>query len=559
MSGYLQLKESNCKNCYKCIRHCPVKAISFSHNQAHVLEDECILCGKCCINCPQGAKRVRDDLPHVRALLQSGQAVSASIAPSIAAAFPGISFAAICTALKKLGFADVQETAIGATAVKRRYEEMIREGSSSVIISSCCPSVNNLIRKYYPQAVPYLAKVVSPMIAHGNLIKQAHPDSKVVFIGPCIAKKAEADEIPGTIDGVLTFEDLASWLKQDNISLADDGQEEEPSGKARLFPIAGGIINSMNLPQDSGYVYMAVDGIENCIAALEDVIAGGLEKCFVEMSACTQSCVGGPVMGKERSFPVRDRQIIWQSAGSEDFDMPQPAPKELERSLPVTFIPQIRPGAAAIKDVLRKMGKTLPEHELNCGSCGYDTCQEKAAAVLEGKAETNMCLPYLMARAESFSDNIIHNTPNAIIVLNRTLEIQQINHAARAMMNVREEASVRGRNVVCLLDPSPFMQVIESGKNIYDQLAYLSEYRRYVKMTILPDPQYDIVIAIIRDITAEHDEREGKNAMGQKAVEIADKVIEKQMRTVQEIASLLGETTAETKIALERLKETFLE
>ncbi len=202
------------------------------------------------------------------------------------------------------------------------------------------------------------------------------------------------------------------------------------------------------------------------------------------------------------------------------------------------------------------MGKRSPEDELNCGSCGYDTCREKAVAVFNGKADLSMCLPFLKEKAESFSDTIIKNTPNAIIVLNESLEVQQINKAAMKLMNIANASDVLGEQVVRILDPLPFFDVIESGLNIHDKRIFLAEYNKYVEQTLIYDPGYHIVMSIMRDVTEEEKARRAKDELSQSTIEITDKVIEKQMTAVQEIASLLGETTAETKIALTKLKES---
>lgn len=202
------------------------------------------------------------------------------------------------------------------------------------------------------------------------------------------------------------------------------------------------------------------------------------------------------------------------------------------------------------------MGKTKPEDELNCGSCGYNTCREKAVAVYFGKASITMCLPYLIQKAESFSDTIIKNTPNGIMVLDEDLNIQQINASARKIMNISRAQDVIGEPVVRILDPLPYMQVLNTGLNIRNKRVYLSEYDRYVDETVTYDRSSNILISIMRDVTREEQEKEQKEKMSRNTVEIADKVIEKQMRVVQEIASLLGETTAETKIALTKLKES---
>ncbi len=551
MNEYLKFKKANCKHCYKCIRHCPVKSISFGDNQANIVQDECILCGQCFVTCPQNTKSIRDDLPRVKELMASGAPVYASVAPSFLANYPGVSFDEMERALKQLGFAGAGETAEGATVVKRKYDEMVNLGASSVIISSCCSSVNMLIQKYFPEALPYLAQVASPMQAHCAAIKKAEPDAKTVFIGPCISKKAEADQYPGIVDSVMTFERLSEWMKEEGVGLVAD--EGDVRGKARLFPTSGGILRSME-QQNKNYSYITVDGMENCIAAIKDVIAGSMENCFIEMSACVGSCVGGPVM--ERQNRIRSTVVVDRAAGAEDFVVTQPKDAELEKKIVFLPLKKTLPGKKAIDDVLRKIGKTLPEHELNCGSCGYDTCRDKAEAVLMGKAEISMCLPYLSDRAQSFSDTIIKNTPNGIVVLNEALEVQQINDAACELLNIKSVGDVLGRNVVCILEPYPFIDTVESGKNIYDNKVYLAEYQKYVRQTVLYDKSYNVLICIMRDITEKEQERAHKDEMNERAIEITDRVIEKQMRTVQEIASLLGETTAETKVALTKLKET---
>ncbi|MBR2397703.1 MAG: 4Fe-4S binding protein, partial [Clostridia bacterium] len=208
MANCLTLKKSNCKNCYKCIRHCPVKAIRFSGNQAHIIGNECILCGQCFVVCPQNAKQIVDETEKVKVMIQSGDPVYVSLAPSFLANYEGVGIKAMTRALKKLGFCDVEETAIGATIVKKEYERMLAEDSIDIVISSCCHSINLLIQKYYPAALEYLADIVSPMQAHCKLIKEKHPGAKTVFIGPCVAKKDEAEYYEGVVDAVLTFEEL---------------------------------------------------------------------------------------------------------------------------------------------------------------------------------------------------------------------------------------------------------------------------------------------------------------------------------------------------------------
>lgn len=554
MSECLTLKKSNCKNCYKCIRHCPVKSIRFSGNQAHIIGNECILCGQCFVVCPQNAKQIVDETEKVKVLIQSGAPVYASIAPSFIANYHGIGINGIRKALIKLGFAGAEETALGATVVKTEYEKMLADGTKDILISSCCHSVNLLIQKYYPSLLPYLADVMSPMQAHCSDIKKRFPDAKAVFIGPCVSKKDEAEHYEGIVDAVLTFEELTEWLKAERIDLEADLDVDDES-RARFFPTTGGILKTMaNRTPD--YTYMAIDGVDNCIAALKEIEQGNVHKCFIEMSACVGSCVGGPVMEKYHRSPIIDYQSVADYAGKKDFKVTQPDSLDLKKHFEPIERRYGAPSESEIQDILKKMGKNRPEDELNCGSCGYDTCREKAVAIYHGKAEISMCLPYLKDKAESFSDCIVSNTPNALIVINDALEVQQINPAARKILNIRYSSDVLGDQVVRILDPKPFLQVLESKRAVRNRRTYLAEYDKYVEQTIIYDPNYHMLLCIMRDITEQETEREKREKLRNQTVETADNVVDKQMRIVQEIASLLGETAAETKIALTKLKES---
>ena len=554
MSNCLTLKKSNCKNCYKCIRHCPVKAIRFSGNQAHIIGNECILCGQCFVVCPQDAKKIVDSTEKVKVLIQSGDPVIVSLAPSFVANYDGVGIKAMTKALKKLGFADVEETAIGATIVKNEYERMLREDERDIIITSCCHSINLLIQKYFPAELPYLADVMSPMQAHCQDIKKRNPKAKTVFIGPCVAKKDEAEYYEGTVDAVLTFEELTNWLCDEKIQLEQE-MDEDIYSRARFFPTTGGVLKTM--AQDvPDYTYLALDGIENCVAALKDIESGKIHKCFIEMSACIGSCVGGPVMEKYHRSPVKDYMAIANFAGSKDFDVAQPDKTALKKRFEFIEHKLSQPSETEISNILRQMGKFTKAQELNCGSCGYDTCREKAIAIAQGKAEVSMCLPFLKEKAESFSDAIVKNTPNGLIVLNEQLEVQQINAVAREIMNIRYASDILGDQVIRVLDPSVFLKVLRSGRDVHNQRVYLAEYKRYVEQSVIYDRDSRLLIGIMRDVTDEETQRERRENLNRQTIETADKVVDKQMRIVQEIASLLGETAAETKIALTKLKES---
>ena len=557
MTSCLRLKKSNCKNCYKCIRHCPVKSIRFSAEQAHIIDDECILCGQCFVVCPQDAKQIVDETEKVKVLIGSGEPVIASLAPSFIANYDGVGIESMREALKKLGFHDVEETAIGATMVKREYDRMLRDENRDIVISSCCHSINLLIRKYFPEQLPYLADVVSPMVAHCIDIKRRIPNAKTVFIGPCVAKKDEADQHSDVVDAALTFEELTSWLKEEQIELKKEIITDD-KGLARFFPTPGGILKTM--AQDApGFTYMALDGIDACLAALDDIAQGKIHKCFIEMSTCSGSCIGGPVMEKYRRSPVADYMAVANFAGKNDFDVDQPDVSTMKQYYSPIDRSERVPSNYEIVEILRQMGKFKPSDELNCGSCGYNTCRDKAVAIYQGKADVSMCLPFLKEKAESFSDAIVKNSPNALVVVNDTLEVQQLNDAALKLLNIRFASDVLGDQVVRILDPKAFLDVKRSRRGVYNKRTYLAEYDRYVDQTIVPAEDGRMIICIMHDVTAEEEARQRKEEISHQTVEVADEVINRQMLIVQEIASLLGETTAETKIALSKLKESIID
>ena len=548
---FIRLKKANCVNCYKCIRHCPVKAIRFSGGQAHIINNECIECGQCFVVCPQDAKSIYSEVSKVKMYMSSGEDVYVSLAPSFVANY-NTGIECMREALIQLGFKGVDETAVGATIVKREYDRLLNEDKKDVVISSCCHSINLLIQKYYPNELCYLADVVSPMQAHCKKLKEYYPNCRTVFIGPCISKKDEAERYEGIVDAVLTFDELSSWLNEQGIILRED-KDDMADTKARLFPTTGGILKTM-AADNPDYTYIAVDGVENCMRYLDDIEKGGIHKCFIEMSACVGSCVGGPLMENNKTL---DNVIaVNKYAGPYDFDVEQPHVNNIRKQFDIIALESRNPSEEQIRTILNRMGKFTAAQELNCGGCGYDTCRKKAVAVFQEKAELSMCLPYLRGKAEALTDNITNNSPNGIFVLNEKLEVQQINPSAKRILNIRRDTDVLGESVTRIMDPELFVDVLESGNNVVNELRYLADYRIYVEMTVTYDKEARVLICIMRDVTDEQLEREKRVDVIRQTAEVADTVVEKQMRIVQEIASLLGETAAETKIALSKLKES---
>lgn len=554
----LGLKKANCKSCHKCIRVCPVKSIEFSGQQAKIIGSECILCGQCVVTCPQNAKVVRSDVQRVKAAMAEGRRVVASLAPSFIVDFPVDGIEEMASMLEKLGFADTQETALGAYLVKSEYERMVREKRQDIILSTCCPSAVRLVQKYYPQLVGYLAPVVSPMEAHARYVKERDPEAFVVFIGPCISKKAEAEDFSHAVDCVLTFEELKAWAQEEKAE--PEVRDCDLGGRrSRFFPKPGGIIQSMDR-EGTGYRYYAVDGPEKCVTALRDIQSGRLHNVFLEMNICEGGCINGPMIRSRQGgvLECQDRVTDYAAPGFPDLpprrDFRTEYPVPLACAIPAAPVREKIPTPEELAAILEKMGKTSPLDELNCGSCGYPTCREKAKAVFNGKAEVTMCLPYMRERAESLSDKIIGSTPNAILVVGEDLTVQQMNNAACRLFGLERQDAAVHKPVENFLDPVDFIFVLEDGRPIRDRKLWLERQEKFVEETIVYDIENKLLLAIMKDVTAEERENRRAQELRQQTLEVTDRIIQKQMRTVQEIASLLGETTAETKVALTKLR-----
>lgn len=562
----IRLKEANCKNCYRCLRSCRVKSIAFRTEQAEIIDKSCVLCGQCLLECPQNAKYVTSDRGPVSACIRRGEKVHVSLAPSFASAFPGVSLPQMSAALKQLGFCLVEETALGAERVTREYERLIYEQKMPNIIATACPSLVLLVEKHYPDLVPLLAPVVSPMVAHARMMREVYGQRiKIVFIGPCIAKKEEVlDPLnEQVVFAAMTFDELTAWFADAGIdpgAIAPDPAMRAPQNTMpRFYPVPGGIIR--NLSQDARRLYscLAIDGLDRCQDVLDSLRENGMNGLFLELSVCAGSCLGGPSLKSFKSGFLQSRQrvtnlVLQRSEGS------APITEGLRVNLHRIYIDRSNtealPDEAVIRQIMAETGKTSPEKELNCGSCGYPSCREKAIAVARGKASIHMCLPYFRERAESMSNLVIENTPNAIIVLDEDFCILEINPAASRMLRQDLTASI-GLPVITVLPADDFSMFDEARQNAFHKVAYPS-LDLVVEQNLFPVAENHNYVLLIKDITEAEKLREKNNHVRSETVDIAQAVIMKQMRVAQEIASLLGETTAETKVALNQLKKSIL-
>lgn len=558
----ISLQKANCKNCYKCVRVCPVKSIKVVEEQAQIIEKDCILCGRCLSECPQNAKTMSSDMQKVKDFIAAGEKVILSLAPSYFGSFDFETPRHLVSALKKLGFWGVSETSEGASYVTAEYHKLLASGDFDNMITTCCPVINDLIEKYYPDIIPYMAPVQTPMITHGNLLKKTFGSNcKIVFAGPCIAKKGEKNDLrhDSQIDAVLTFGEITEWLEEEKISVPDCEPEDfigMDSEILRLYPVSGGIIKTLKKHGDtSGYEMLSVDGIEDCKELFASIRGGTLKNCFIEVNACIGGCVNGPAKaknGKNRFSAKVDIQNFVKN-NSENY----PALTE-NPPMKKVFIDRKTdypvPDEATIRSILAKIGKEDPSQELNCGCCGYPSCRDKAIAVYRGKAELAMCIPFMKERAESLSNYVLTETPNITIIADEDLNIIEFNKAAEAKFKISRHDALQ-KSLYELIDTSDFQFVFETQQSIHDKKVTYSEYGMVTLQDIIYISDNNLVMGIFKDITTEEKAKENMYKLRVDTVDMAQKVIEKQMVVAQEIASLLGETTAETKVTLTKLKD----
>lgn len=575
----IDFSKANCRNCYACVRACPVSAIKVQAEQAKIMKERCIGCGKCLKVCPKNAKHVQSELYKVKAYLQEPSPVVVSVAPSFAAIWDqaGIHLPGL---LKTLGFDAVEETVVGAKLVTQVYETYAKMPGDQCYITSCCPTVNAMIQKHYPEILPFLIPVVSPVACHSKLLKQKYGKSaKVVFLGPCLSKKIEGME-EDTLDAVLTFEEFIEWMNEEGLKL-----EEQPiipfdatESTQRRYPIVGGVtatIDKAQIPRE----IIQIDGVEECKALMPHIMAGEFKHCLLEMHGCRHSCIAGAGMPAdginiyERSARIKryaqmgleTKEIAGtrvQQPKVQEIDEDKQAQGRLSINLHKVF-PNLKkelkmPSEEEITSILSSIGKETPLDELNCGSCGYKTCRDKAIAVYNGLAEPYMCLPYMRQKAEALTNVIFEATPNMIIMINQDLEMMELNPAAKQFFNV-DKGTYLHFPIGTLLDEELFKQVKETKHNMLNQKAVIEKNHSTVIQSIIWSEYHQIMLWIGNDITYDEVQAKKLQHMKMEAIDMAQQVINKQMTVAQEIASLLGETTAETKVTLTKLKQLIQE
>ena len=566
----IDFKATKCKHCYKCVRYCEVKAIQVKDERAVIMPDKCILCGHCLKICPQSAKTLKSDLDLVKGFIARGDRVVVSIAPAYMGLLKYKTIGQVRSALIRLGFEDVRETSEGAAFVTAEYARLLEEHAMENIITTCCPSVNDLVEIYYPELVPYLAPVVSPMIAHGKLLKEElGRDVRVVFLGPCIAKKKESLDMrhQGFIDAVLNFNDINRWLDEENIVIEDC--EDMPFTRFdpkvnRLYPVTNGVVSSVlaTEPEKDGYRKFYVHGVSNCIDLCKSMARGEIKGCFIEMNMCSGGCIKGPTVNDESISRFKVKLDMEEAIAREPASGKAMEPVWEKVSFRKRFVDRSpkdpMPTEEQIREILRMTNKTRPEDELNCGACGYPTCRDKAIAVFQHKAEVSMCIPFMHEKAESMANLVMETSPNIVLIVGEDMRILEYSDVGEKYFGKTRSEALQ-MYLYEFIDPADFQWVFETHQNIHGKRVNYPEYHLSTLQNIVYIEKENAVLATFIDITKEEEQAREDYEKNLETIDLAQKVIHKQMMVAQEIAGLLGETTAETKTTLTKLCQSLLD
>ena len=560
-TGIVYTLYNECQDCYKCVRRCPVKSIRIQDGHACVLSEKCIECGRCVAPCPSHAKRIRNDWEKVRQLINTGKHVYVSLAPSWRAAF-SCTRRQMITTLKSLGFAGVSETALGAQEVSIETARLLNQKDKGLLISSACPVIVKYIRLYKPELAEYIVPIASPALTHAKLLKNNFGEEiAVVFIGPCIAKKYESDTHKELIDYALTFEELKLWLKESDTPLATGdcyGEDFVPSAayEGNLYPMDGGMNETIKKIGVKENVHLCqVCSLEAFDLAVNSFTNDLLKSpVFIEALACAGGCVHGPCIATQTSDVNNMARIL----SHVKYRTPIPTQPEVvvsEQYSP-TPVDQKNYSMDEIQEALHQIGKYLPEDELNCAGCGYQTCKEMAKALLDGDAEPSMCVSYMRKIATKKASAMLKSIPSAMVMLDKNLHILETNEAFIRMFIEEEQETylsnpqkLVGKDITPYLEAQKlFSSVLAGGNNIHKE-NYQHHDKTYDLHVFPIEPNTSIGV-VINDNTNTSRSHE---LVAQKAREVIDKNI----ATVQQIACLLGEHMVQTETILNTIASEY--
>lgn len=564
----MNFSSTNCKNCYKCVRTCAVKAIEVKDDRAHIIADRCVACGHCLVVCPQNARDVKSSLDNVKEAILNGKEVIVSLAPSYHGYYE--ESGKFIAALKQIGFSRIEETSLGAELVSREYESYITNTNYTELITTCCPSTVRLIERYYSELIPHMIPVVSPMIAHGRLIKREKPHAYTVFIGPCISKICESlsEEHAEEIDAVLTFDEVISFFEECGIdykTLMPRAVDQEGSLRGHRYPVVGGVLNGIrDTIEKKGLEVLRVHGMENSKEVLKALKKGELKNVCIEINICNESCIAGPggINQEGNVFTrIQGLQKMIKSAKSCNESTPSSCTYPQINLKKHFHNKQVAIHTATEDDIIRvlhSIGKYEKKDELNCGACGYETCRDKAVAVLNGMSQIDMCLPYTRSIAERLSNEIFYNSPNSILILDTSLCVIDMNPKAEETFGY-QTTLMKGKKFEIIMPTDAFKKVAETQCSANKEKVELPEYDLVVYRDIIYLEKQNALLVIFADVTYEENRKKELAALKVNTLDVTQSIIDKQMRVAQEIASLLGETTAETKVAIMKLRKVLQE
>ncbi len=566
---------ARCRDCNRCVRVCPVKAVRKEGGQAGVCPDDCILCGICVRECPQGAKSYRNEIPLVEELIRTVPLVAASVAPSYMSAFTSAECRGLPGVLRSLGFGIVAETAVGAEMVAQASRKLIDSSPPGKFLCTACPAVVRYVQRYKPEVTGALLPLASPMVAHSRHLKARYgPDTAVVFIGPCLAKKEEArrEECRPSVDAVLTFDELNDWVKSRGLSFIQaeesDFDDLKPAN-GRLFPVSGGFARAAGFSTDRlDQLVLSVTGPEGVKEAV-DFVAQVKQPVVMEALICPGGCLGGVGMAQSPgrfAYKMAFLGTVGRATEADKIKAPESAGSEVlstvsspATDLAVHYPPDPKvvqePDEALIREVMARTGKYEPPDELDCGACGYNTCREKALAVLAGMAEIDMCIPFMRRSAELKTDAIVQNSPNAIVILDRELKIVHVNKKFCEMFITGEHC--RGRHISYFMEADPYRQVLEGEIDMYEEPLHLSAYGLVCQQFVYKIGEADSVevVGILINLTHSKKQEAELDALRREAIDRAEEVVDRQVEVVQEMVRHLARSAAETRSTLSRLTD----
>lgn len=564
---FIEFDKTKCDSCYKCLRVCPTKAISFFEDQREIMDDLCIKCGLCVTQCANHALTTANSTSAVKNALKEGKTIHVSIAPSFAGAFYLEEPEVMVTALRSLGFDCIEETAVGADLVMEGYKGYMKEVRPKQVITSCCPSINYLIEQHFPKLVEDILPVVSPMVAHGRFMKQRYGrEDKVVFIGPCLAKMAEAEIFEEAIDYVLTFEDIKTWLEEERIKLEELSKgrfDVTSSGGGKGFPLGIPMKSLLReIENEAHYEIMKVNGQDGVLQLLKEISNQPMEGYCFELNVCEGSCNNGPhIPCKDQHRFKREvymRQYVEKHTATKTVSIPENLKDMLQTDFNNHHHSQRHVPYEEAVQVLRQMGKYTKNDELNCGACGYRSCREKADAVVLGHSDINNCLAYLRGKAENFHSVLIENSPNGVCIIDKFLNIVDYNPTLTEMLGTKH-IRLKGANITTWMEGELFIEAFRDQKHIQGKRVHLPLVDRHMILNVIYHDREDLLMVFFTDITMDVQKKKALEEIKRETLLKTQEVIDKQMRVAQEIASLLGETTAETKMSLIGLRDYMLE